>query len=168
MINQQDLDEIVYQELKAFNLSIGWIDPDTCDSYDDFESNDYLLHFKMSDMFHTRIEKDTCLDDKSIDLWQSIVLYVEEHEPYEDWVNFSHEFKLPSLMCLDNTESFTKAFKDAVVLSYKNMKLERIRCKLSYVKSLSDKELSLMDSAKSVCIKFDIQYGEAVIMSINK
>lgn len=157
MINQQELDEIIYQELKAFNLSIGWIDPDTCDSYDDFESNDYLLHFELSDMMYTRIEKDTCLDDKSVNLWQSIILYVEEYEPYEDWVNFSHEFKLPSLQCLESVKSFTEAFKESIVCSYDKMKLEQLRGNIHLPHDLSKEQLLAMYEADYVTIKFNIK-----------
>lgn len=164
MINQQELDEIVYQELKSFNLSIGWIDPDFCNSYDDFDSNDDLLHFEISDLMYTRIEKDTCLDDKSVNLWQSVVLCIEEHEPYEDWVNFSHEFKLPNLLCLKDVETFTEAFKESVVRSYKEMKIKAISDKIRLPNNLPEEQLESMFDTESATIKFNLKdWGYEVI-----
>ena len=157
MINQQELDEIVYQELKSFNLSIGWIDPDLCDTYEEYNSNDDLLHFEISDLMCTRIEKDTCLDDKSIDLWQRIILHVEEHEPYEDWVNFHHEFKLPDLLCFQDVETFTEAFKESVICSYKKMRVKAISDKIRLPNSLSEEQLEGMFDADSVTIKFNLK-----------
>lgn len=168
MINQQELDEIIYQELKAFNLSIGWIDPDTCDTYDEFESNGDLLHFELSDMMYTRIEKDTCLDDKSVNLWQSIVLYVEEHEPYEDWVNFSHEFKLPDLLCLESVKSFTESFKEAIVCSYAKMKLQQLREKIRLPHELSEEQLLAMYEGESVTIKFNLKDWDCKVIDIKQ
>lgn len=166
MINQQELDEIIYQELKAFNLSIGWIDPDTCDDWDEFESNDELLHFEMSDMFYTRIEKDTCLDDKSVNLWQSIILYVEEHEPYEDWVNISHEFKLPNLLCLDSVKSFTETFKEAIVCSYDKMKLEQLREKIVLPYDLSEEQLEWVHKADRIDIKLHFKDEDSKVINL--
>lgn len=166
MINQQELDEIVYQELKAFNLSIGWIDPDTCDTYEEFESNDELLHFQMSDIFSSRIEADTCLDDKSVRLNSSVVLYVEEHEPYEDWVNFSHEFKLPSLLCLESVKSFTESFKEAIVCSYDKMKLGQLRDKIVLPHNLSKEQLSAMYEGESVTIRFNLKDWDCKVLEI--
>lgn len=166
MINQQELDEIIYQELKAFNMSIGWIDPDTCDTYEEFESNDELLHFQMSDMFYTRIETDTCLDDKSVRLNSSIILYVEEHEPYEDWVNFSHEFKLPRLLCLENVKSFTESFKEAIVCSYEEMRLQQLREKIRLPHDLSKEQLLTMYEGESVTIRFNLKGWDYRVLDI--
>lgn len=166
MINQQELDKIVYQELKAFNLSIGWIDPDTCDDWEGFESNDELLHFQMSDMFCTRIEADTCLDDKSVRLNSSIILYVEEYEPFEDWVNFSHEFKLPNLLCLESVKSFTESFKEAIVCSYDKMKLQQLREKIRLPHNLSEEQLLAMYEGESVTIKFNLKDWDYKVLNI--
>lgn len=166
MINQQELDEIIYQELKAFNLSIGWIDPDTCDVWDEFESNDELLHFEMSDTFYTRIEKDTCLDDKSVNLWQSIILYVEEHEPYEDWVNISHEFKLPNLLCLESVKYFTETFKEAIVCSYDKMKLEQLREKIVLPYDLSEEQLEWVHKADRIDIKLHFKDEDSKVINL--
>lgn len=168
MINQEQLDEIVYKELKAFNLSVGWSDPDFCDTYDEFDSNDGLLHFELSDILYTRIEKDTCLEDKSVNLWGSVVLYVEEYEPYEDWVNFSHEFRLPSLMCLESVESFTGAFKEAIVCSYEEMKLQQVRKKIRLPNDLSKEQLSDMYDANTVTIKFNLKDWHYEVLNIEQ
>lgn len=166
MINQQELDEIVYQELKAFNLSIGWIDPDTCDDWEEFESNDELLHFQMSDMFYTRIETDTCLDDKSVRLNSSIILYAEEHEPFEDWVNFSYEFKLPDLLCLESVKSFTEALKEAVICSYDKMRLQQLREKIRLPHDLPEEQLLAMYEGESVAIRFNLKDWNYKVLDI--
>ena len=164
MINQQELDEIVYQELKSFNLSIGWIDPDFCDAYEDCDSNDDLLHFEISDLMCTRIEKDTYSDDKSVDLYDKIILHVEEYEPYEDWVNFHHEFKLPNLLCLQDVETFTETFKESIVLSYREMKLKAISDKIRLPNDLPEEQLEGMFDAESATIKFSLKdWGYEVI-----
>lgn len=166
MINQQELDEIVYQELKSFNLSIGWIDPDTCDTYEEYDSNDDLLHFEISDSMYTRVEKDTCLDDKSVNLWQSVVLCVEEYEPYEDWVNFSHEFRLPNLLCLQDVETFTEAFKESILCSYKEMKIKAISDKIRLPNNLPEEQLEGMFDAESVTIEFNLKDWSYEVLEI--
>lgn len=166
MISQQELDEIVYQELKSFNLSVGWIDPDFCDIYEEYDSNDDLLHFEISNYMCSKIEKDTCLDDKSLDLDCNIVLYVEEHEPYEDWVNFSHEFKLPSIHCLRDVETFTECFKEAVICSYNRIRLERLRDKISLPHELSEEQLKSMLVANYVDIRFYLDGQDSKILDI--
>ena len=168
MISQQELDEIVYQELKTFNLSIGWIDPDTCDDYEDYESNDDLTCFEVSDMMCTRIERDTCLDDKSLDLDCNIVLYVEEHEPYEDWVNFQHEFKLPNIRCLKDAKTFTECFKKSVLSSYNRMRLEALRDKIRLPSDLSEEQLESMLTANCVDIRFYLDSWNTEVLNIKQ
>lgn len=166
MINQQELDEIVYQELKSFNLSIGWIDPDFCDMYEEYDSNDELLHFEISDLMFARFEKDTHSDDKSIDLYNNILLHVEEHEPYEDWVNFSHEFKLPNLLCIQDVETFTEAFKESIVCSYKEMKLKAISDKIRLPNDLPEEQLESMFDAENVTISFSLKDWSYEVLEI--
>lgn len=166
MISQKELDEIVYQELKAFNLSIGWIDPDTCENYEEYESNDDLTYFEISDAMCTSIEGDTCLDDKSVNLWQSIILYVEEYEPYEDWVNFSHEFKLPSLHCLEDVETFTECFKKSIVCSYNRMRLDGLREKIRLPDGLTEEQLESMMAASYVDIRFYLDGWGTEVLNI--
>lgn len=168
MISQEQLEFITLLELKRFNLSIGWIDPDECQDYEEYESNDSLIHFETSEYFSIRFEQDTILEDKSVELDRGIVMYLESYEPYDDWLIYSHAFKLPSLMCLDNTESFKKALKDSIVVSHRDMRLERIRAKFSYVRDLSDDELLSIEQAKYVDIRFDMMYGEDCIIGVNK
>lgn len=166
MISQQELDEIVHQELKNFNLSIGWIDPDLCDKYEDYESNDDLIRFEISDAMCTRIERDTCLDDKSLDLDCNIVLFVEEHEPYEDWVNFSHEFKLPNIHCLNDVETFTECFKKSVLCSYNEIKLEQLRDKISPPQDLSEEQLEWVHKAYRVDIKLHFKNEGSKVITL--
>ena len=166
MISQQELDEIVYQELETFNLSIGWVDPDTCDTYDEYESNDDLIHFEISDAMCTRIERDTCLDDKSLNLDCNIVLYVEEHEPYEAWINFQHEFKLPNIYCLKDVKTFTESFKKSVLCSYNRMRLDGLRDKIRLPDGLTEEQLESMLSANYVDIRFYLYGWGAEVLNI--
>ena len=168
MINQDTLEFITVNELRKFNLSIGWIDPDECKEYEEYENNDSLIHFELDESFSIRFEQDTTLEDKSVELNRGVVMYIESYEPYDDWLIYSHAFKLPSLMCLEDTDSFKESFKESIVVSHKEMRLERIRAKLSYVKDLSDDELLSMEDAKYVDIRFDIGCGKDYILGINK
>lgn len=168
MINQDTLEFITINELRKFNLSIGWIDPDECKEYEEYEINDSLVHFELDESFSIRFEQDTTLEDKSIELNRGVVMYIESYEPYDDWLIYSHTFKLPSLLCLENTESFKKAFKESIVVSHREVRLERIRAKLSYVRDLSDDELLSIEQAKCVDIRFDMMYGRDCIIGTDK
>ena len=168
MINQEQLEFITLLQLRKFNLSIGWIDPDECKEYEEYESNDSLIHFETSEYFSIRFEKDTTLEDKSVELNRGVVMYVESYEPYDDWLIYSHAFKLPSLMCLENTESFKKALKDSIVVSHREMRLEQIRAKFSYVRDLSDDELLSIEQAKYVDIRFDMINSRDCIIGNDK
>lgn len=171
MINQKQVSDIVIKELRDFNLSLGWIDPDLCFDYDEYESNEGGIYYEIDEYFSIRFEKrgyfDTTSEEQSMGLLDEVNLVVEQHEPYEDWINYQYHFKLPNMMCLSSIESFTEAFKESVVHNHKERRLEALRDKIRLPHVGEDKLLE-MEGAEYVDIRLYLSGWDYEILNIHK
>lgn len=168
MINQDQLEFIVLKELRDFNLSVGWIDPDEYNTYEEYESNYNLQHFELTEYASVYISKDiNSSSPNEVRLDMPVNIVVDEFTAYEDWEEYRHEFTLPSMQCLEDIKSFTLTFREAIQESYKVLRINNIKSKIRMPNMGDDKVLE-MEGAEYVDLRFYLDSWDYEILSINK
>lgn len=165
MISESRLHEIIIEELKDFNLSIGWVDPNS-EYYERYcDHNDYGLFFEVDDNLSFHIESAS--DGKEINPYRPIILVVEEID-FDGWCSFRYDFNIPNFTILGDENIFREVFSVAVSDYHLQWRLQRIENKITHSSGIPKETLLSIEGSEYVDIRYNIKDWTVEVLNIKK